>query len=202
MPVSVLWLVGPSILLAIVAAGFARLAGLPPRVRIVIAPAAVLAGLIPLGPSSAAQWLLAVFGPTSAASLVLGVCVLSQLMGSGRWRFTPSNTLLASVLGLGLLLIPATAGLTAFDPFEFGYRGIALPVLMAALVAIGWFTRATDQCCWIALAACMHVTQAYGSLNLWTYLIDPIAMLAAAGWLAASCLTRNSARQGNQSKSV
>lgn len=183
MPVNILLLAGPSILMAIAAAVLARRTGLSLGARLALVIAAVLAGLVPLGQNSAAQWLLAVLGPTSAASLVLGASALSLLISPGRWRFAPSTTLLASVLGLGLLLFPATAGLTAFEPFEFGYRGWALPALMAVLVALGWFTRATDQCCWIALAAGMHVAQTYGSPNLWTYLIDPVAMLAAAGWL-------------------
>jgi hypothetical protein len=180
-------LVWPVMLFAVAAAALAGAAGAKPAVRVGIAALAAAGSLIG-GTAAPARVLLAVIGPGSAAAIVLGIGLLARATGYGSAALQPSRALLACVLLTGLLLYPMTAGLTQFDPFALGYRGVAVPALMAAIVVIGWMIRVRDVPCWIALAALMHVLQVYSENNLWLYLIDPVAVFIAAGWLVAELL--------------
>ncbi|MCC7348260.1 MAG: hypothetical protein IT538_12770 [Variibacter sp.] len=182
MPMTLVWLVWPVLALAGCGAALARAAGAGPAWRAAGAGLAAVLGLIPVGDATAAHILLALTGPGSAASVLLAALALHALVGSPRPR-QPSAALLAAIVALGLLLLPATAGLTVFDPFEWGYRGLALPAILAALAASGWYLRAADLCAFVLLATAMHAFAVYGAVNLWTYVVDPVATLAAAAWL-------------------
>jgi len=81
-------------------------------------------------------------------------------------------------------------GLTAFDPYNLGYRGLALPALMLVLVAIGWFVRVADIPCWVGLAALLFLLDAYGNRNLWDYLICPLDVVFATADLIIVTLWR------------
>jgi len=105
-------------------------------------------------------------------------------------RLFPSRALLICVLVIGIVFYPLTMGLTAFDPYDLGYRGLALPALMLVLVAIGWFVRVADIPCWVGLAALLFLLDAYGNRNLWDYLICPLDVVFATADLIIVTLWR------------
>ncbi len=98
---------------------------------------------------------------------------------AGAGPSTPSNAFVASIAVAGLLLYPATAGLTVVDPYDLGFRGWAIPGLMAAIAIGGWLMSARDAVLWTGLAAALFLTDATGSHNIWDALVDPFAWLAA-----------------------
>lgn len=175
MPVNPIEALGPMLLIAALAASLA--ARFDRRVRIGAAVAGAVLGLASFGPQSFTTLALGVLGPVSAATLVmLATSLHATLRGT---RGGPTTTMLLLLAAIGAAFYPLTIGLTAFDPYEFGYRGFAVPALMLVIVAIGWWRRAFDVPCWIALAALLYVVGAYDSRNLWDYLIFPFDPVVA-----------------------
>lgn len=175
---------GPVLLVAGIVASFASRFDARTRMGAAIAGAAF--ALVPFGAQSFVSLVLGVLGPVSAATLVM---LTTSLAGTLRGnRFGPTTTLLLMLLVIGAAFYPLTLGLTVFDPYEYGYRGLAVPALMLAVTAVGWWRGALDVLCWIALAALLYVLQAYDSRNLWDYLIFPLDPIIAAIMLAASAL--------------
>lgn len=140
---------------------------------------------MPLNPFA---WIFAVIGTLSAASIVLGIAILWRLVS--RSRGTPSLALLIAIVVLELPLFFMGGGYTIFDPYSLGYRGAVLPVVMALLVAIGWLFRAPEIFAWVGLASLLYVFKAYGSLNIWDYLLDAVACAVAILWLIGAGLCR------------
>ncbi|MEP7031548.1 MAG: hypothetical protein ABI830_11495 [Pseudolabrys sp.] len=182
MPVNPFELAGPGLLAASFAATLSWRWGY--RLSLACGLIAAVLALIPFGPASAATAFLGIFGPLSAATLVLlakGLYALSIKQEAQRW---PSSAMLICLAVIGMAFYPLTFGLTDFDPYEFGYRGVAVPALMLLLVFIGWRMRAADILFWVALAALLYTFGAYDSRNLWDYLIVPFDPIYAIGAMA------------------
>jgi hypothetical protein len=182
MPVNPFELAGPMLVVAALAVTFSRRWG--NGLSIASAVLAVVLVSVPFGPASAATFFLGVFGPLSAATLMMLAKNLYAMIVNREEQRWPSSAMLVCLIAIGMAFYPLTFGLTNFDPYEFGYRGFAVPALMLVLVLIGWRTRATDILCWIALAALLYAFGAYDSRNSWDYLIVPFDPIYAAGALA------------------
>jgi hypothetical protein len=190
--VNPLALLGPALILAAIAIVPVR--NRRPGVRIVAAVCGAAAAFVPIGPSTFAAFFLGVVGPVSAATLVItGNLIRGALLGESR-RAWPSTAMLLCLLLTGLVFYPLTFGLSSFDPYELGYRGVFVPALMLAYVLVGWLARAADIPCWVGLASVLYLIGAYDSNNQWDYLIFPADPLCAAGVLA---LQAWSARRGS-----
>lgn len=147
--------------------------------RIVIAICGGLIAFVPAFGTTPGQFLLGTMGPVSAATMVFIVVFLYALITRQYDRLFPSRAFLICVLVIGIVFYPLTIGLTTFDPYDLGYRDLALPALMLLLVAIGWVARVPDIPCWVGLAALLFLLDAYGSRNLWDYLIYPVDVIFA-----------------------
>lgn len=147
--------------------------------RIVIAICGGLIAFVPAFGTTPGQFLLGTMGPVSAATMVFIVVFLYALIARQYDRLFPSRAFLICVLVIGIVFYPLTIGLTTFDPYDLGYRDLALPALMLLLVAIGWVARVPDIPCWVGLAALLFLLDAYGSRNLWDYLIYPVDVIFA-----------------------
>jgi hypothetical protein len=102
--------------------------------------------------------------------------------------FRQPRALLVCLVVTGAVFYPLTFGLSDFDPYEHGYRGLMVPTLMLAFVLTGWIARSIAVPCWISLAALLYAFGAYDSNNMWDYLISPIDAIYAAGALViAAC---------------
>jgi hypothetical protein len=191
-PVNAMEFVGPMLVAAALAGGLTRM-----RTRTVQIGAAIAAALVvtvPLGRASAAIYFLGTFGPLSAATLVMAGKYLYAVIANVGEKRRPSNVMLVCLLVIGAAFYPPTFGLTSFDPYEFGYRGIAVPALMLLLVLLGWALRAADVVWWTLIAALLYVAGAYDSRNLWDYLIVPFDPLFAVG-VVADAFVRSFARR-------
>lgn len=156
-----------------------------PRTKSVIALIVAVLALVPSPYGSLTGIVLSLFGAPSAASIVLVALQAPRLWSGGAAARMPSTTLLAGILVSGALLYPSAAGAFLFDVYALGYRGLAVAVLMAAYVAVGWATAARDVAWWIGGAGLLFLLHPYASHNAWDYLIDPFAVIAAAAILAA-----------------
>lgn len=163
--------------------------------RLVVAALLALAAVIPFGLRAFAPFLLSLTGPLSAATLLL-LAELVAVRASRKKSFAPSVAFLSGVLACGVVLYPGTLGWGPADLYDLGYRGYAVPSLMAVLASIGWVARSRDLPCWLVLAALLHAGNVYGTGNLWNYLIDPVAVLIAGLWLVAILIRRWRARPG------
>lgn len=166
-----------------------------------VALAVGCAALVQIDGVSAVNLALAFPGSLSAATLVLcGHLLLGAMRGS--LRSLPSTTFLIGVVVAGLLLYPMAAGLGPFDPYDLGYRGLAVPILMAVVAAAGWRYDARDVSIWIAGAALLFMAGGLTSGNLWDYLIDPIAFVAAVLLLSARIWARRRQSPANEANSA
>lgn len=183
MPVTLIELAGPMLVVAALAAALLRRRPRGVRTGAAILAAALVAA--PFGSASAAMYFLGTFGPLSAATLIIAGKYLYAALANAEKQRWPSNTMLICLVVIGAAFYPLTFGLTSFDPYEFGYRGVAVPLLILALVLVGWGFRAADILWWILIAALLYVSDAYGNRNLWDYLIVPFDPIFAVGALAA-----------------
>ena len=183
MPVTLQW-IGPALVMAVLGASLAELARLGIFGRSVLAAIFAAGAIVPIGPYALAPVVLSFLGPASAALLVLLTQCLANILVGRRACFQPSSYFVGAIVFIGLVLYPATLGWGSVDPFDWGYRGPLVPALMVLLVAVGFIGKVHDLPCWIGLAALMHVMNAYGTTNLWSYLIDPVAVLVGTTSLA------------------
>lgn len=95
--------------------------------------------------------------------------------------FTISPVFKIWVLLMGIVIIPMSLGATQFDPFTLGYpSNESYKIMLIVSLAFGlfaWFFGETVLALAIALALCLHGLDVYESSNLWTYLMDPIAVI-------------------------
>jgi len=186
--VNALAIIGPVLIFASVAS---LLVPWPNRAgRMTIAIGGGLVAFLPVMRTTPGEFLLGLMGPASAATMVFLVLFLYAMTTRRYDRLFPSRSFLICILVIGVIFYPLTMGLTAFDPYDLGYRGLALPALMLVLVAISWVTRVSDIPCWVGLAALLFLLDAYGSRNLWDYLICPLDVVFAAADLIAVTLWR------------
>lgn len=194
MPVNPFEALGPTVVVAAVAGNLVR--SKAHGVRVAAAACGAIVTNLPIGPATPAVYFVGTVGPVSAASLVLAAGWLNAAIMRSPCR--PSRAILVCLALTGAVFYPLTYGLTNFDPYEFGYSGLVVPVFMLGLVLIGWFARAADIQIWIALAALLYGIGAYDSTNLWDYLIFPVDPVVAAGIL----LVRWQCGRGNADSSL
>ena len=187
MSVTLQW-IGPALAMAVLGALLAMLGRLGIVGRSVLAVTFAVGAVVPIGPYALAPVMLSLVGPASAALLVLLMQGLGTILSGRRAIFRPSLYFAGAIVLMGLVLYPGTLGWTSVDPFDWGYRGLIVPALMVVLVAAGFIGKVHDLLCWIGLGALMHIIDAYGTTNLWPYLIDPVAVLIGAAWLAIEAI--------------
>jgi hypothetical protein len=172
-------LIGPVLILAVMTTAF--LARLPlPGYRVAIAACGGALAFLPVGSTTVGAFILAVVGPASAATIVLCLIYLQSALVGPRKTCLPTRAFLLCLVVTGVVFYRLTFGLTTFDPYDLGYRGGAVPVLMFAYLLIGWVARASDIPCWIGLSALLYLLDADGSSNLWDYLLFPLDAIVAS----------------------
>jgi hypothetical protein len=196
MPINPFEALGPTVLVASLAGNLVRRKSL--GIRILASSAGAVVTNLPIGPATPATFFLGTVGPVSAATLVLAAGYLYAAIT--KQNYSASRALSVCLAITGAVFYPLTFGLSDFDPYDLGYRGFTVPLLMSAFVFVGWAARAVDIQCWIALAALLYIAGAYDSNNLWDYLIFPTDPILAAGALAID-LQRGRLKFGGRAKS-
>ena len=175
-------LLGPTLLMAafVVTPVYSKIF----RIRVSAAICGAAMTFLPAGPTTFGEFFLGTFGPVSAATLVIVAGYLHAVIIGATYR--TSRAMLVCLGVVGLVFYPLTFGLSDFDPYGLGYRGLTIPALMFAFVLVGWIAKSVDILCWILLAALLYALGSYDSNNLWDYLIFPTDSIYAVGALVIS----------------
>ncbi len=189
-PGELVWIaerLGTALLLCAGGMGAAALFGGGRAVRILTGLVLLGAALtVPAGTSSAFGFLFAVTGPLSAAGLLAILLAIGALAGMSVDLGEAVGRCAPLVGILGLFLYPAAVGLGPWDPYALGFAGLALPAILAGVLAAGLAQRSVIVPVWIGAAALGWLLGLYGSQNLWDYVVDPLAWFAALAVMLAS----------------
>ena len=116
----------------------------------------------------------------SMTSVVLsGVGIVS---GVGRADWLTARELRAIwrfVLGAGLVLYPLALGIGPFDPYELGYRSPWLVLVFGGLTCLAWWVGLRLPVLCLAVGAGAFAVGVLPTDNLWDYVLDPFAVIAA-----------------------
>ena len=82
-------------------------------------------------------------------------------------------------------LYPGAIGILNYDTYVLGYSGYLLPLLLAATLGYAIYRRYVFIVLALNVAILGFLLSAGRSLNLWDYVIDPVAWLLAIGSWAA-----------------
>lgn len=167
-----------SVLLLFASTGALLAGGVPVRRLIGVLVILILA-FIPLGGANTWLWMKGLVGNLSVVSVALLGNYLAMTL-AGRQPIDRSSriALFGIVLLAGLLLYPATLGLSMYDPYRPGY-GIIVVLVVLALALAAWITG--RQAAAVVLAVVVLADQAAisASLNTWDYLVDPLVWLVS-----------------------
>jgi len=169
------------------AAALGHIVRLSPGKRIAIGLLAVAAAiLIPISTRSAFDWVVsAIERPSAPGLLLLALFANSAVTGrrfdeGGEFRFGTAMLVLA-----GVLLYPGAVGFLNYDPYALGYSGYVLPLGLVVLLAYALYRRYFYIAAALNIAILAFLLNAGRSLNLWDYVIDPLAWILAIGaWIS------------------
>ena len=163
-----------------------------------VALAAASVAWIPLRGIPLGGYPRGLLGDLSITTLVLLAVSLITALSGRRVLGTRSRAALAGwVLVAGVALYPPTLGLTRLDPYELGYRPLALVLLVAGLVVWWWWSRLGAALVLASGVAAFNLGL-LESGNLWDYLLDPVlfvwAVYVLVAWSAAGPVSALRAR--------
>lgn len=174
------------LLVFIAAAALSHIVRLSPGKRIAIGLLAIVAALlIPISTRSAFDWIVSAIERPSAPGLLL--LVLFAISATTGRRFDDRREFrfgTAMLVLTGALLYPGAIGFLNYDTYILGYSGYVLPLLLALLLAYALYRRYFFVVATLNVAILGFLLGAGRSLNLWDYVIDPLAWLLAIGaWI-------------------
>ena len=144
---------------------------------LVVAVVIILSLIIPVVDSNIWLWINGAVGELSIVSLILlAGFILWKLAG---WSLLSSSTRLHIyflILLAGVLLFPATLGLTQFDPYAFGYS-FELSLLLLSLSILYWTFNQRQMSIILLMVVAVDKAGILSSINSWDYLIDPLLWL-------------------------
>lgn len=175
-----------ALLVFIAAAALSQVVRLSSDKRFAIGLLAIGAAvLIPISTRSTFEWIVsAIERPSAPGLLLLVLFAISATTGrrfdnSSEFRFGTAMLVLA-----GALLYPGAVGFLNYDPYILGYSGYVLPLLLVLLLAYALYRRYFFIVAALNIGILGFLLGAGRSLNLWDYVIDPLAwMLAIGAWI-------------------
>ncbi len=119
--------------------------------------------------------------PSPPGLLLLVVLAISATMNrhiemSAEFRFGTSMIALA-----GFVLYPASVGFLDSDTYALGYSGYSLPIAIALSLAYAVYRGYLLTALALNVAIGLFLLGAGRSLNLWDYVMDPVAWIIATG---------------------
>ena len=132
------------------------------------------------------DWLVSAIERPSAPGLLLMIVFAISAATGRRYQSVPQFRFGTAVLMLaGFVLYPAAIGFLNYDTYVLGYSGYLLPLLLAAILGYAIYRRYVLVALALNVAILGFLLSAGRSLNLWDYVIDPVAWLLAIGSWAA-----------------
>lgn len=132
-----------------------------------------------------AAYLRSVVGQPASATIVW--MIFAALVRLRLVNATPpaQTAQAAAVFGvLGLMMYPATLGLTQFDPYRLGYDADILLGLVGLTAAVLVYFDNLRAACLLAIATLAFVLNLQASANYWDYLLDPFLVVFCWGIMA------------------
>ncbi len=120
--------------------------------------------------------------PGLVVLIVLAIATLGdrQIGRSAEFRF---STLMLAVAGL--VLYPAAVGFLNYDTYVLGYSGYLLPFAIAIVLGYAIYRRYFITALVLNAAIAAFLLSWGQSLNLWDYVVDPVAWIIGTGtWIA------------------
>jgi hypothetical protein len=174
----------------IIFAAFAPIAGIvtmKPTVRSCVGLIGlILTACLTISGRSLFDWAVSAIERPSAPGLLLMI-VFAMSAATGRsYLLVPEFRFGTAVLVLaGLLLYPGAIGFLNYDTYVLGYSGYLLPLLLALILGYAIYGRYVLAAVALNLGILGFLLGAGRSLNLWDYVIDPVAWILAIGsWVA------------------
>lgn len=168
------------------AAAVSQLVRIRPAIRAAIGIVAIgLVAFIPISTRSAFEWIVsAIERPSAPGLLLLVLLAISATTGrrfdnGSEFRFGTAMLVVA-----GLLLYPGAVGFLNYDTYVLGYGGHVLPLTLVLLLAYALYRRYFFIVATLNVSILAFLLGTGRSLNLWDYIIDPVAwMLAIGAWI-------------------
>lgn len=168
------------------AAALSWVARVSPAKRTAIGLAAIaIATLTPISTRSGFEWIVsAIERPSAPGLLLLVLCAITATTGrrfDDRAEFRFGTAILVLT---GLVLYPGAVGFLNYDTYVLGYSGYLLPLMLVAVLAYAIYRRYFFVVAALNVGILGFLLSAGRSLNLWDYIIDPVAwMLAIGAWI-------------------
>lgn len=145
-----------------------------------LAAAAFVVLLIPIGPLPPAAYLRGITGDVSITTLVLlGEGALGTWCRSMRPDPRQRQLLWLVLAFAAVVFYPMALGLGTFDPYRMGYgNGVFLAALLL-LALVSWYLNFAFVALCVTLATAGWTVGWYESDNLWDYLLDPFLSVYA-----------------------
>jgi hypothetical protein len=158
-----------------------------PATRIILGLAAIaVAACVHISIRSGFEWIVsAIERPSAPGLLLLIIFAFTTVTGrsfdrSAEYRFGTGALVVA-----GLILYPGATGILNYDTYVLGYSGYLLPLALAALLAYAIYRRYLFVLAALDIGIAGFLLSAGRSLNLWDYVVDPVAWFLAIGaWIA------------------
>ena len=160
---------------------------------LVVAVVIILSLIIPVVDSNTWLWINGAVGELSIVSLILLAGFILRGL-AGRSLLLPSTRIHLYILILlsGVLLFPATLGLTQFDPYALGYS-FELSLLLLSLSILYWIFKQRQISIILLIAVAADEAGVFSSLNIWDYFIDPLLWLFSPVMLIILLMDRRKA---------
>jgi hypothetical protein len=146
----------------------------------------ILAACLTISGRSLFGWLVSAIERPSAPGLLLMIMFAISAATERSYQSVPEFRFGTATLMLaGLGLYPGATGILNYDTYVLGYSGYLLPLLLAATLGYAIYRRYVFIVLALNVAILGFLLSAGRSLNLWDYVIDPVAWLLAIGSWAA-----------------
>lgn len=144
-----------------------------------------IAALTPISTRSGFEWIVSAIERPSAPGLLLLVLYAIAATTGRRFDHRAEFRFGTAILVLtGLVLYPGAVGFLNYDTYVLGYSGYLLPLMLVAVLAYAIYRRYFFVVAALNVGILGFLLSAGRSLNLWDYIIDPVAwMLAIGAWI-------------------
>jgi hypothetical protein len=170
-------MVNISTLLIITACASVFSFSLPMKWRWIPVLSILLLSLIPVAGSNLWFWLSGAVGELSIVTVILLTSFILRRLTA--WSLLETGTrqhLYYLLLAAGVLLYPATLGLSMFDPYTLGF-GFELSLGLLILSIFYWILNVRQVAVVLLLVVAAEAAGVLISGNTWDYLIDPLLWL-------------------------
>lgn len=154
------------------------------RTQCVVLAGLLLVGYVPVDGLPLAIYLRTLAHDVSIVTILgLGWVTLVRL-GCVERLASPQRWQIIVLFGvMGLLLYPATLGMTPFDPYRLGYNPREMIVVVGALALLMLYWRNGLAMAMLTLATLCFSLELISSDNYWDYLLDPFVAMYCWGAL-------------------